>query len=701
MNEDSRIKEFKRNLDKFRNWLAVNAVQRAVEMVLPSFYDGNSRTLQVIVDDELSPRTDGKRVWVSLIPDALRDMYPENIWKMLIFVALCHEIQHNNSSNFEDIQEIGTWFAGYAKDKNLSIPEESAKEIAANMLNIVEDGRIESIAVVRWPGMTAGFRLLNEIIREGTAIEAVAETPDKEFSDFSENILSYAKTGLFSPGIKAYAGTELEKQFLKIQHHIDEGVAARTSRLCREAVQKLLTDSAEYIASLVQQSENLQQMASGTPEYTENQETMPNNSSGSGNPLRNTPQVLQAAKDSTGGEGKSLENAKGESPDNIQKDKDEGKQESSEASANASGTSGADGAPQNASNSNSPDGGKPNDSNDVQAGFCDSDVETKPLTEEELEELAQIATQAFANANAEAAEANRAVNDGLKEQALQKIRDAYNGRTLEINQEAVIIRGNSPLPADLKAEAIKFRRELERILVAKRRSQRGLRSGTLDTNVLWKVGVSDDTIFARRRNPQAGSCAFYLLIDNSGSTQESAYETTGGPIAKYQAERRAAAVIEDAASGLVPCKIALFNQSLGKVHHQIIRTFDETKPKNRSWNSLMTVSPGGCNADSVHIRIAAEELMRRSEQKKVLFILSDGLPSAYGSKEHGESEVNAAVREARRKGIIVIPIMFGEMEHLKRNYQQYVKMYTKDVIACVPQEILAKLTNLFRMLVAR
>ena len=54
MNEDSRIKEFKRNLDKFRNWLAVNAVQRAVEMVLPSFYDGNSRTLQVIVDDKLS-----------------------------------------------------------------------------------------------------------------------------------------------------------------------------------------------------------------------------------------------------------------------------------------------------------------------------------------------------------------------------------------------------------------------------------------------------------------------------------------------------------------------------------------------------------------------------------------------------------------------------------------------------------------------
>jgi len=769
--------EFKRNLDRYRKWLAKNAIQRAVKMVLPSFYDGDSRKLEVIVDDKMSPCTDGKKVWVSLIPSALKDWYTLDTWKMLIFVVLCHEIQHNNSSNFEDIELIGKWFAKYVKDKNLPMAEDVAIGIAHEFHNIVEDGRIEAIAAGRRPGMLSGFRCLNNIIRDDTAIEKVAVLPDDEYRDFEGNVLSYAKTGLYAPGIKVYAGTELEKVFLKIKPYIDEGVTAKTSQLCREAVQKLLAEAAEYIASLSEKSEKLQQMfqnlAGQSPEYTQNNEVEYNDSSsvsGSGSPLRSKSPVkskngddsegFSSAKDNKkksrrkgksnskdAGKGKNSKNSEenssqmagesdgkdkpddqagkdastGDGQDGAESGQDgqndgqdgagggknsqnDGKSNSTEPGTDANGQQdgdghdGADASPQSSSNS------KPTnntDNTESPMGFCDAIEKPDPLNQAQLDELAQIASQAIDNANAIEAEMNRATNDGLSDADLEKIKSSYGATCYTIAQEALVIPDCAPIPPDLKNQSTVLRREIERITVEKRRSQRGLRQGVLDTNALWKCGVGLDTVFARRRNPMAGSCAFYILIDNSGSTKEEAYRTSGGVVYKYQAERMAAAVIEDAAVGLVPCKIVLFDQTNGAVNHQIIRTFDERSSKNRSWNSLTTVSPGGCNADSVHISIATEELKRRSEQKKVLFTLSDGMPSAYGSKQQAASEVNAAVLDARRKGIIVIPIMFGTEGFLQSHYSAYMNMYAKDVIACVPQEITAKLVYLFRMLIAR
>lgn len=84
-----------------------------------------------------------------------------------------------------------------------------------------------------------------------------------------------------------------------------------------------------------------------------------------------------------------------------------------------------------------------------------------------------------------------------------------------------------------------------------------------------------------------------------------------------------------------------------------------------------------------------------------MFILSDGMPSAYGSRQQAEDEVNAAVMDARRKGIIIIPIMFGTQNFLNTTRATYMKMYVKDVIACVPQKITAELIRLFRLLIAR
>ena len=186
----------------------------------------------------------------------------------------------------------------------------------------------------------------------------------------------------------------------------------------------------------------------------------------------------------------------------------------------------------------------------------------------------------------------------------------------------------------------------------------------LDANSLWKSGVADDAIFLKKNNQQVGSCAFYLLIDNSGSMSSACGDSS--KVSKSSAARGAAAVIEQALMGIMPCKVGLFQQQSSAVKTTVIRTFDDRSKQNRSWNSMTVVGPGGCNADSINIRVAAEELAHRNEQKKALIVLSDGEPSAYGSKDDAIMEVREAVKATRRKGIIVIPIMFGDQSFVER-----------------------------------
>ena len=151
----------------------------------------------------------------------------------------------------------------------------------------------------------------------------------------------------------------------------------------------------------------------------------------------------------------------------------------------------------------------------------------------------------------------------------------------------------------------------------------------------------------------------------------------------------------------IPCKIALFNQKGRVVNHIVIREFQDKSKKNYSWNSLTQITPAGCNADSINIRVAGEEISRRREQKKVIIILSDGEPSAYQSRVAAEQEVNESVKAVRRKGVIVIPIMLGDIRFLTRSKQKYETMYEKNVIACLPQKIITELTQLFRLIISR
>lgn len=697
--------EMQRNLRRFHDLISKNtgrtSVVRLLEKIYTTFLDQKSSALRLRVDESLQPCTDGKTITVSLIPDLLKDRYTTEDWLIILKAALAHESQHVNSSNFKDISKIRGWY-GKILAREAGVGEEVGARIGKDMLNIVEDGRIEAIAVQRRPGMFLPFMYLNQIIREGTEIKEAADSESQEFADFINNVLSYAKTGLYSPGIEVYSGTRLEETFLKIENLIDEGVKARSSYECRLAVMKILETATPYIKELVQDEELQNQMQQpSADEYSSNSENQYND--GSGKSLRadsatnensdgqgqsecgEKDNFKEQKKDGghTGGSSEDQGDETEENTDGKQNQSENSKKDQKSDSDKMKGQS--DNRSQDESDQNQSSSNKQNE------GFSNA-KQPEPVSDERLDEIRrEMGKQLKASPNPKPVPSST-----LDESGLRKVLAAYKGAGDGLNETEAHIPICCELPNELKAQAQALRKEIKKVIDAKKNASKNLRRGQLNTADLWKTGLRDETIFERRTKIDRSSITFYILIDNSGSMGDAVSVS----LRKFEAARSAAAVVEEAVKSLLPCKIALFNE-VYKTNHIVIKDFDDRQKGNFSWNSLKTIMPNGSNADSVNIRIAAEELSRRREVRKVLFVLSDGLPSAYDSAEDAGREVRQAVKDARSKGIFVIPIMFGTKSFLENNFDEYQKMYEKNIISCSPQQITATLVKTFRLVLTR
>ena len=132
--------------------------------------------------------------------------------------------------------------------------------------------------------------------------------------------------------------------------------------------------------------------------------------------------------------------------------------------------------------------------------------------------------------------------------------------------------------------------------------------------------------------------------------------------------------------------------------HVVIKDFDQKESGNRCCDALTQVFAGNGNKDGYSIRVAADDLEKRSEKRKILIVLSDGLPSAYQSENEAVADVRSAVREARRRGVIVIPIMYGVTDTAE-SYAAYQDMYEKTIISVSGENILSEFEKLIVKLI--
>jgi Nitric oxide reductase activation protein len=222
----------------------------------------NYSEITLAIDSKGESRTDGRNIVLSL-PDFTMDAgFDEHDWHILLKTLAHHEAGHCNYSRFSDIKNIRKWYGEYMHS-NFGVSEKAAENIAKEMLNIIEDGRIERIITHVFPGTLLGFRFLNSEIRRLNIMAG-----ESEFHDFMGNILSYSKTGLLGIGVARYSNTPFEQEFSKIRKRIDTAIGGN-AELCYQETREILEKVAPYMAQFLE-DDNLEQEleAAQAEEYT-------------------------------------------------------------------------------------------------------------------------------------------------------------------------------------------------------------------------------------------------------------------------------------------------------------------------------------------------------------------------------------------------------------------------------------------------
>lgn len=254
---------------------------------------------------------------------------------------------------------------------------------------------------------------------------------------------------------------------------------------------------------------------------------------------------------------------------------------------------------------------------------------------------------------------------------------------INLNEEARTYPANERMPFELKGQANVLKRKVEKIFHNMQKPiLRGRRTGQLDAAMAYKLAMNQMDCFMKKGEVSEFDGCTYFLADNSGSMQGNRQENCCKALAK----------IEHAFQDVMPLKIVAFNaDDCYSVRHQVLKNWSEKVSSNGSYNFLTHCYANGGNKDGYSIRVATEELLHRPERKKILIVLSDGLPSAY-EKNDGEKDVNDAVRKARKAGISVISIFFGD----DSERSAFVKMYEKNCIITEPEGIDAELVRLMK-----
>ena len=194
-----------------------------------------------------------------------------------------------------------------------------------------------------------------------------------------------------------------------------------------------------------------------------------------------------------------------------------------------------------------------------------------------------------------------------------------------------------------------------------------LDSGSVDPSRIYGLSFGDTEIFRKKGMDKKFNGCCYILMDNSGSMAGD----------KRTEACKAAAVIEEGFRGLIPIKIVAFDWTCGGVVHEVIKGWDEQMRLNCSWNFCLKGREGNGNADGYDIQIATRELLQRPEEKKLLVVLSDGMPA-----EASPGYTKGAIQAARKKGILVNGIYFSEREVSPGEERGFAEMYEKDYICC-------------------
>ena len=599
------------------------------------------------------------------------------------------------------------------RSKGIYIKYHQLQEIAANIANSVEDGRIEAIRASRLPGFALQRRLYRGIFWNTSEmnlypVEEIHKEPAKKLELYINTILTLATCQIYPKGFIAAYGEddEIMGDMLRLMPLITKGIMATRTRemsvkvteiiailaplmyeVCTMSdLEKAMTDLFEklfgsLIKSLIDNfdngnlSEKQEDVAdSSSPDSVfshsdlvitlddETYDKLKENSkpgSGSGLMIRREHPLPEPEsdekKDGKGGGGDGKPDEKENEGEGKGGGKS-GKDKNDEPEKNSGGEETSD--PQKDSSGGFEDEnreGKPG------SGFGES-KNTDPNKEmsDELEktirdEMEKAANEIYAAAKEDVSKINEAAAHTAK--AAATTMPVVPDQSKPISPESV--KNICPRFKELK-RAYKLQTALPPVIMARgqtllRKNRQYFKSmstpnisyldqGSVDPSRIYGLAYGDTEIFRKKGVDRRFDGCVYMLIDNSGSMYGN----------KRVEACKAAAVIEESFRGLIPIKIVAFDEN-NCVIHEVIKGWNEQQRLNCCWNFCLHGRNGNGNADGYDILIATKELLERPERKKLLLVLSDGMPT-----ETTAGFTKGAIEQARKQGVKVTGIYFEE-----------------------------------------
>lgn len=690
-------------LERYESFLLTEPIESILNRNLGFLLDDNRLVSAVKLDTSLKNRTEDGQIVLGGAPYLLRSGFDRRHWAAGLRVLLAHEVQHDNSSDADALKRVSEFSERLFEERGFR--PFVGRILGRRVMNILEDARVNNMICCRFPGYVPMLRFVSYAKADSLA-------PGGALESFLAQLETCALTGL---------GFGLGEGIKKL---IDAAAVAPACSDCERICLQLLTSAAELFAQLCSAEQDmpaaLERINAQIEDYAFSAEMrLEQRGDGSDSYLRSHAPEPETERRGTPDDGDDAGGDKGDSASPGSGDNSERHGDMSGSLTGSDvkprGSAGTDGredrgasssAGRSTNHGQSSSLGIKNDSGSalskafaegpssvrevIGAGF--SHKRSAALTEAELDQMLSNAASELLRerryekmSTVQAAGASRLSLDDRS-----KLSGAYSAVKFE---ESSIVPTRRRLPPQYAEKARQMHKRLDRILREQRIRSLSQRRGALSESELWKIPLGSKHIFKSKTPPKTRETAFYLLIDRSGSMGTG----LGNGSSKLFTALMTAAMIEEALKDIAYTKIVAFDGGPDAVGHCVIKDFEQKELGSRCYDAITQISAGNGNKDGYSIRVASMELVKRCEKRRILVVLSDGLPSAYRGEAEAIEDVRSAVHEAKRQGIIVIPVIYAA--DTRHSLEAYAKMYGRNLILASGSSILSEFEKILIRLI--
>ena len=266
------------------------------------------------------------------------------------------------------------------------------------------------------------------------------------------------------------------------------------------------------------------------------------------------------------------------------------------------------------------------------------------------------------------------VQDLTKEPASSKKPIEYSDKGIATDGTVTFVKSSSEklrYNASLKSVDVSKAAVLQKLFARKSKdyqfAMRSMRSGRLDTNKIAEAVQRVPTVYERFGQVKTDKICVGVLIDESGSMSGS----------KIEKAREAAIFINEVFKSMRDVELFMYGHTAdeGRCYGGTqIRIYREPKYQMDPY-ALGAVTARSNNRDGDAILATAKRIRKQTENQGILFVLSDGQPSANDyNGDDAIKDTREKVTKAQNYGFQVIQIAIEECVPSKEMFDYYIKM---------------------------